>query len=183
MGYNRILLIAALAGGALAAGAASARVYDLSYTVTGVGPVDLVLTTQNNLSQGAYGDLGYQVIGISGTRNGVAVTGLSTAYSADNYVFTSSPNLDYAGLSYDTGSSAFGLFWGNAPRSRAAPGSYGECYASGCNFGVANTYNGVTGLTLSPVGVPEPASWALMLIGVAGLGAAMRGRKGAALAS
>ena len=161
----------------LIAGVASAHVYDLSYTITGVGPVDLVLTTQDTLTTGSYGDMGYLVTGVTGTRNGVAVTGVSSAYSADNVAFPASPNVDYAGFSYSTAAQSYGLFWVNASRSRAAPGSYGECYASGCNYGVSGTYNDVTGLSLVAVGAPEPATWALMLAGFGLAGGALRRRR------
>ena len=122
--------------------------------------------------------MGYLVTGVTGTRNGVAVTGVSSAYFADNVVFSASPYVDYAGFSYSTAAQSYGLFWGNAARSRAAPGSYGECYASGCNFGVSGTYNDVTGLSLVSVGgVPEPSSWAVMLAGFGLTGAALRRRR------
>ena len=84
--------------------------------------------------------------------------------------------------------------------------SSNACYGSGCGYTgwIKSTYNiaaagnyqvvyGVTnwndkayqsglafdGLAIGgvPVGVPEPATWALMMIGVGGVGAALRGRR------
>jgi hypothetical protein len=46
----------------------------------------------------------------------------------------------------------------------------------------SNGHTGNVGATLLAGGVPEPASWALMLIGFGGLGAALRHRRSQALA-
>jgi hypothetical protein len=148
-------------------GTASANVYDVTYTVAGVGAVDLILTTEDTpTTTGAYGGLGYQVTDVTGTRDGVAVTGPFSAFSADNVLFPSSPYFDYSGLTYTSAGDSYGLYWANASRSRADAGFYAECYASGCNDTI--NFRDVTDLRVSAV--PEPATWALMLLGFAGMG-------------
>jgi hypothetical protein len=59
----------------------------------------------------------------------------------------------------------------------------------GNGFGIVGTSDaaangsGFAGATYTPVGVPEPANWVLMLVGFGGLGAAMRSRRKRAAAT
>jgi hypothetical protein len=46
--------------------------------------------------------------------------------------------------------------------------------------GVVSTGN--VGATLIPGGIPEPATWALMIVGMGGVGAALRTRRRQSLA-
>jgi PEP-CTERM motif-containing protein len=85
----------------------------------------------------------------------------------------------YAGTGVQSGG-AYGSYWTDSAFSKIAysvgPGSYA--------FTV--TGNGAGGLPAgfgvrldSAAGVPEPATWGLMLVGFGGLGALMRGRRAA----
>jgi hypothetical protein len=56
---------------------AGANVYDLTYSTSSGDTANLVLTTQNTLTSNGYGS-GYEITGVTGTRDGIAVAGLLT---------------------------------------------------------------------------------------------------------
>jgi hypothetical protein len=55
----------------------------------------------------------YQITGITGQRNGVAITGLNDFGSADNQLFLSGPAFDVLGLGYTAGSVEYNVYWTN----------------------------------------------------------------------
>lgn len=150
---------------------AAANVYDLTYSTLSGDSANLVLTTQNTLTTDGYGS-GYEITGVTGTRDGIAVAGLSSAFSADQLLFfPSGPFFDYGGFTYDTGAAgnpAYGVYWANADRVRTDPGSYLECFAAGCGFGTVGDNNIITSLKVTAV--PEPDSYVLTLAGLLFLG-------------
>ncbi|HEV2596658.1 MAG TPA: PEPxxWA-CTERM sorting domain-containing protein [Sphingomicrobium sp.] len=114
------------------------------------------------------------ITGISGTANGNNIVGLSSYASADNLLYDGSNGtsawLDYSGLSFSTLANTFGI--GNT---------------GGGDYGVTDMASNPAGtccgshpaqLNISAIAaVPEPATWAMMLIGFGGMGFAMRGRR------
>jgi hypothetical protein len=162
-------LAALVAGSTLAlcvAMPASATVMNWSLTGT-----DLSASGQFTVSSVANGDGSHTVTGVTGTQTvGLitsAITGLSSYAAADQELFTLLPYVDLAGISFSTmGLGDFNIF------------------SNGGNFELSSTIDSVgypgNG---SPVtfevtdvapGVPEPATWAMMLMGFGLIGATLR---------
>ncbi len=181
------IALAALAGAVLLAPAPGASA--ASFTWSYAGTHGYVVSGSGTLTATSLGGGAYAVTSISGTRNGVAITGLTDYAGDDNQVYTTFPSLDYPGLAFLVGGSAFNVYYDTTD----GPASPGDPYACGfagyCEIGPG--VPGTSGLdgpdpinpiafTLTPV--PEPATWALMLAGFGGLGVALRRRRVAAAA-
>jgi hypothetical protein len=171
------VIAGAIAGAAAFVGAvpASASVFDLSFTGTGISG-NLVLSlgsgpspyTVTGVGSGSYVDIG-------GTT--YDITGVAT-YAGDDqkaYYPTSSSQgyVDFPGISVSFGTGdALNLF-------AFSPTSYGVLLQDQNAVGDPFTgpYYKVT-VSDTPIAAPEASTWALMLVGFAGLGlVAMRKRK------
>ncbi len=164
-----VLLGAALSAApvVLAADTASAEVYAFNFTAN-----------QDRSTDDAYGSLVISgdfmtagpataaITGISGSvtsdgTNGIAsgtITGLSSYAAADNTLYAGL-TISFGGVSFKAGGQDFNLYSWN-----------GDNYALNSVIdSVGYPQNGVVG-TLSITAVPEPQTWALMLLGFAGLG-------------
>lgn len=134
-----------------------------------------------NYLAGSYNGNGTLTVGtsgtitaITGTANGSSILGLSTYAGADNLLYDGSNGtsawFDFSGLSFSISGNSFGI--GNT-----GGGDYGITDM------VSNPSGGCCGshplqLNISAIpAVPEPATWAMMLVGFAGIGVAMRGRR------
>ncbi len=176
---------AALAASLLAATAASATTKVFEYDLGG-SPVATGSFSYTTGSTGVlgYGDLTAFSVTVAGETYSLAdALGLTDyvhfAYDTAANDFVVDPNTcGFAGCGFSSSLSAinssgtFGYFF------NGAPGSYAE-YQTG-------TVGSMDSLTISAGGgVPEPATWAMMLVGFGGLGAAMRlsRRKQAAVAA
>jgi hypothetical protein len=107
---------------------------------------------------------------------------LSGLYSI--IVGTSTPGASITGVSLtgDGGSPTYGSVTGSAPSlsllvSDLAAGDYRVAFS-----GTAPANGGVLSGNLTFIPVPEPATWAMMLVGFAGIGLAMRRQRRPALA-
>jgi hypothetical protein len=177
VGFRSLFGGAVLALGLVAAVGAHAATYVADYTATdGSGAnAQLTITTSNTLDAAG----GYDILSVSGLVDGQTVTGLipngsppnpvtspSGAFIYDNVLFPGSdPVLDVYGVLYSsTGEPEWNL-WG------VSPGSYNLYSFNGSSFDVAS--NGVLSLTF----VPEPATWAFLILGVAMIGFAARRRR------
>ena len=115
------------------------------------------------------GGSAFQITGISGAFNGSAITGLLPGFlGANNYYYKGNPFVDASGVSFSTAAgksvnllnqSSNGQY-----RVNTAPFDSGFVTASSSQVQAA---------------VPEPTTWAMMIIGMGLIGAAMRraGRK------
>ena len=157
------------------AGASSAATYafnftDTSNTFTASG----LLTTSNTLNAVN----GYDVTAISGTVTGNPavdfITGLvpnpnqpnptnNGAFIYDNVLFTPGQALDVNGLLFNTSAGVYNL-WMNSSRDA-------ELYT----YGAPGALDVHGALTITAV--PEPMTWAMILIGFGGLGLALRSRR------
>ncbi len=116
----------------------------------------------------------YTVTGITGTVDGSAITGLSTYGVADQLLYEPAPYVDHRGIAFSAASGLdYNLFTTAGVNELCASNVYASC---GGSDGVPTAFS----VTFAS-GVPEPAAWALMLVGFGGLGAALRSaRKGRA---
>ena len=166
------LMAAAAATAAIAVGPASATEFLWSYSGDNGGPV----TASGILDATPDGGGVYSVTSISGTRNGVAITGLTTYAGDDNLVYTTAPYVDYPGLAYLAGGSAFNVYYDTGTSNSYACGAIGYCEIGPGITGTSglgppvNSIGSITTFTLTAV--PEASAWAMMLVGFAGLGLA-----------
>ena len=107
----------------------------------------------------------------TGTANGSTILGLSSYAGADNLLYDGSNGtnawLDFSGLSFSVLGNAFGI--GNT-----GLGDYGVTDMISNPAGVCC---GSHPAELNIAAVPEPATWAMMLLGFAGIGFAMREKR------
>jgi hypothetical protein len=102
----------------------------------------------------------------------------------DNLVYTGQPNLDFEGLGF----TAYGAQWAIWSNAGVTVDSWCNNSVLGqdhrCDF--ASDPNGaVTNFSAVPLtsSTPEPAAWALMILGVGALGARLRGRRRGAVSN
>jgi hypothetical protein len=87
-----------------------------------------------------------------------AILALSSYASADNLFYLPPPYVDFSGVSFSTATNSFGIGW------------------TGTNYGITDFNSNPGGfccgteITLSVTAVPEPSTWAMLLLGFLGLG-------------
>jgi len=166
----RFLAAAAVAALAFAA-PAQAATWAWDYSAAGVAAVGTFTTTDTPGADGFYA-----ITAITGWRNGVAITGLEPAgsaipgndpYAVDNLVSIAGPQLTWNGFGYALADGN----WANPFSDGSTAWEYLSVppYAQGAGQEVAVVF------TAAPV--PEPATGALALVGVACLAAACRARR------
>lgn len=175
----RSLLLATAMLAGLAAAPASAATYAFSFTAldasasgsgfftTAAAAPSLVTAISGTLSSASVGP---------GT---FTITGLSSYAGADNQLLAAAPYVTFGGISFTTdigGTFNFGLGGSNLP------------YGTILNSSVLNPSGNFVGspgslpIDLTVSQVPEPASWALMVLGFGLAGVALRRRAEPALA-
>jgi hypothetical protein len=141
----------------VATAAAQAGTFRIDYTTAG-SPADsgvVILTTSDTLTDGAY-----TVLGVSGERDGYAITGLSPYASADQLLFAVGPYFDVAGVSFETAAGDYNLF--------AIDDGYYEVASTVDPIGFVNSGISLAGFTITEV--PEPTSVALLTAGLISMG-------------
>ena len=169
------LLAACALFGAATTVPAAAAVYELGYSGSLSGT--LFLTTSNTLD--AVG--GYNITGISGTFGGNTITSLlnnplqpnhseNSSFTWDNVLFpTSAIAFDRYGVAFSTAQGTFNIF---------------DAIADGGTTNTKTPYGLIVGSTgvetfgidtpVSPV--PEPSTWAMIILGFLGMGLAYRNK-------
>lgn len=179
----RNLVLAAAAIAALAtAGSASAKTYVFDFQNADPSDAYGAITIKGTFT--ASSALPSAISGITGTVSGAptplltngVITGLSPYAGADNTLYAANANINddvsFGGISFSVGSAAYNLYTYNGG---------GYLLASSIDP-VGYPQNGTPGaLTVSAA--PEPAVWAMMLVGFGGLGMAIRSRRKLAVAS
>lgn len=149
------------------ASSAFADTFAWSYTGEGVNASGMFEATPLN-------DGTFQITGISGQRNGVPITGLSTFGFADNLIYPFLPIFDYAGFSFVAGGTEFNIYgtMEHTPDGNSAVLTEGfVTFSPDRNV----TFTELTDFTLSRIAeVPEPASLLLMSTGLVVLARRMR---------
>lgn len=163
--YVATVAIAAL----LAVAPASAATFDLTYRSDGSTFTGTLTTSATANAQGYY-----TITGLTGMRGSSVVSLLaagafpSLGSANDNLFSTTSPYFTSKGLSYSAGGTYYNLYSGL--------GSVMECKgptAEYCDGGGSNLVNSLR----VTAAVPEPAAWAMMLVGFGMVGAASRYRR------
>jgi hypothetical protein len=160
----------------VSAGPASAATYIWTFTNTSD-----VVEASGALTTGAADGGGFDVTALSGNVHDAAagVDGSITSFTPgsgndgvfawDNVAYTSTPHVDNLGLLFHVGAAEINIYNNTGPCcSVVYPGVYplGDVLQS--------SGGGVDTGTFNLSAVPEPASWAMMLVGFGGMGAAMR---------
>ena len=188
MGRLAAALCAALA---LTAGRAEAATWIVAYISAGGAPFSASLTVQTTDTVDAVG--GFDITGVTGAVDGDTVTGLIlnpgqpvTHLSADglfiydNVLFpTGAPVFSNPGLFFSGASgSEYNLFSDNASTYELYRARSGTGYLAHSRGAVTLARASLIS-TLGAGGgaVPEPASWALTIVGLGAVGAAMRRRR------
>lgn len=152
----KLTIVGAVAGALLVAGSASAMVLDFNFS-NGTDSASGQFTT----GPGSYP---LAIIGITGTFDGSPITGLSGYAGSDNTLYQPTPlYFSLAGVSFSSVGGDYNIYAYNG----------GDYLLKSSVDPVGYPANGQV-LTTAMVSVPEPATWSLMLLGVFGLGGALR---------
>ena len=169
----------ALAAALIAAAPASAATFLFTYsgtnTIGGAFTATGTLTTTDTTTT-VSGRQAFTITGITGTRNGAAITGLSPAgtdfggVAIDNLVFATGPFLTGNGFGFSVANTT-NLF------NPYYVGDYEEYVRTAGNADVQNTPGVTFTLTRVTSAVPETATWGMMIAGFGMMGAALRTRR------
>ena len=118
-----------------------------------------------------FGQTGLEITGISGTINGAAITGLFNIQNNPYYYITSGATfLDGSGVRFNTATASNIAFF---HQDNVAS----DIYRVNGN-GTISAFGPATSTRVNAVAaVPEPTTWAMMLVGFGAVGFAMRRRK------
>jgi hypothetical protein len=174
------LLGLAAAAALLQATAAHATLLDWSYTAAdGTFGGGTFVGDQELGNPGAY-----DLTSATGSINGHTITGLSGYDGASNVVFPGARfPVDTVGFSVASDADdAFNIYQDAGsfdPDSPFSCGGANFCILGPGSVGPGDPVQALTSLsiTIAPVSVPEPATWAMMLVGFGGLGATLRMRR------
>ena len=173
---NLKIAAASIALSAIVASApASAAMFDFTFDTTdtlfgGDSQTIRGTFTTTDTPVDRFGFMGLAITGISGTINGAAITGLSDNFGNPFYYITTGPTfLDGSGVRFNAGPAMNIAFFhqDNVANDRYRVNGNGTISA----FGTA------TSRPSAVAAVPEPATWAMMLVGFGMMGAAMRYRR------
>jgi hypothetical protein len=171
----RSLLLTILCLGLLA-GASFAAPQAFDWTFVGIN--GSTISGSGTLLADPLGGGAWQVTSISGTRNGVAITGLTTYAGDDNVVYTTFPQLDYPGLAFtDANGFAYNVFYDTATTDVYNCGFVGYCEigpGTPGTDGLGPPRDPVDSINFTLTAVPEPGSLALLGTGVLALAGLVR---------
>jgi hypothetical protein len=163
----KALVLALAAGTAIGAIApAHAADYIVEYTGTGGNTVKLLIQTTNSTLPGN----GYAIVSVSGLINGSTnVTGIGpinlNGFLTDNVFYPSAdPTFTQFGVGFLSPGFTYNL-WGDAP------GAYSFYAYNGSSYTIQSTGS------VTVTAIPEPATWAMMLLGFGMVGAGVRYRR------
>jgi len=160
---------------ALQISSANATLVDWSYTGPGINNGSGTMDVTFDSIAG-----GYDINSITGTAEGQTITGLSTYDSPSNVVYPPSPpniGVDTLGFSFTVADgTAFNVYEDDGNYTPGTPFACGAVYCivgPGAPSTVDASNDPVSTLdsfTVTVAAVPEPSTWAMMVLGFAGLG-------------
>jgi len=171
---NKLTMLLAVAAAAIAT-PASAAVFDFTFNTTSTlfgGPTQTIVGTFTtaDTSVDRFGFSALQITGISGTINGQAITGLYDL-AGPYYYLTSGPTfLDGGGVRFNTALAQNIAFF---HQDNVAS----DIYRVNGNGTISAFGSATSRAAVATSAVPEPATWALMLMGFGAMGVALRRRK------
>lgn len=169
MKFSTLAIAAAALIGAVTP--AVAGTYAVHYTATGGSSLpttaDFRITTTDVLN--ALG--GFDILSATGKINGVAITALAsinpTGFLTNNVFYANAPYLDMYGFGWTMGSTTGNLFFTGGDYTLA---QFDPALPQGHRY--FHQSNG----DVTVAAVPEPASWAMLIVGFVAVGAASRRR-------
>jgi len=90
---------------------AAADTFNWSYTGTNWDDPSDIVNASGTFTTDPFNGTYYQITGITGERNGVAITGLNDFGSADNELFPAFPAFDMLGLGYTAGGVEYNVYF------------------------------------------------------------------------
>ena len=146
----KIILAGAAVLSFVLASSASSKTYDFSFS------------NSADMGTGTFDVSGSTVEAVSGVVDGLMIQGLSSYAGSDQQLSPTAPFVDFPGISFSTAADSFNLF--------SNPGDF-LLKASVDPIGYPQNGQPVA---LKISAVPEPGVWAMMLAGVALMGASLR---------
>ena len=166
---NRLLIAGAAAAALSAAAPAPAAQYLFGFTTStplfGPTVAGSGTFTTSDVATTVSGQTAFQILSITGTVNGSAIVAPTGNYG--NYFTTGPSFLDGTGTTFMTAAGNKIVFFNQS--------SNGIYRVNTFSPGSSNFVNATSSLVAAPV--PEPATWAMMLFGFAGIGLAVRRRR------
>jgi hypothetical protein len=112
---------------------------------------------------------------VSGLQVGKTYT-LSYAYGGRPGGGEQALDVSFGGVLLTTNTGSLGVWTDNSFTFKATDAMETLTFASQNLGGLPSYGNEITNVSLTAVGVPEPAAWAMMMVGLGGIGAALRRR-------
>lgn len=133
--------------------------------IGGPGSGSGILTT-DDLTFASRGFMAQSITAISGTFNGSPITGLGSAFGSNNLFYVTGPSfVDGSGLAFNTeAGTTVNLFFQSS----------GSRYRINTTGPFTSSFVNASALAAPAPAVPEPSSWAMMLMGFGAAGYSMR---------
>ena len=164
---------------ALYATTSFASPWTFDWTFTGINGSSV--TASGTLTATSLGGGVFQVTSITGMRNGVAITGLTSYAGNHDLVYSSPPYLDYPGLAFvDANGFAYNVFYDTSTTDAYNCGFVGYCEIGpgtpGTN-GLGPPPDPIISIDFTLTQVPEPGTLALLGTGILGLASVIRRKR------
>jgi hypothetical protein len=170
--FSRTRLIGAALVALCVAAPASAQDYTFDFSTStalfGASGTGSGTITADGVTFDSRGFTAQMITGISGTFNGSAITGLASPFGANNLYYLTGPSfVDGSGLGFLTAAgTSVNLFYQDTASSYRinTTGPFTSSFVNASSTAVV-------------AAVPEPGTWAMMLLGFGTAGVAMRRRR------